>query len=121
MVENKQGGCMARDLSNRVLRHGTLTGYTTFKCKCDLCAQAGAAWRAKRRKPKQPMLSVEPIFGLLDDTNRREISRYLCRYRKTGIPLFRADYWCCRLGVHPYVIYGDQIWNDLWEGEMNVD
>jgi hypothetical protein len=112
---------MARDLSNRVLRHGTLTGYTTFKCKCDLCAAAGAQWRAKRRKPKQPRLPVEPLYGLLHDGNRREMSHIFSRYLKNGIPLFRADYWCCRLGVHPYMVYGDAIWVDLWEVDNSVE
>jgi hypothetical protein len=69
---------------------------------------------------QQPRLPVEPIFNLLDSTNRRAIGDKLRRYRATGIPIYRADYWCCKLGLHPWLVYGDAYFQDLWEGETNV-
>ena len=112
---------MARNLANRTLNHGTITGYTTFGCRCDACANAGREWRhqrnLKRRKARPPMLPVEPLFGLLDDSNRRETMKFLRRYINHGIPIYRADFWCCKFGVHPYMVYGDLYFKDLWEGE----
>lgn len=125
MVESEPGGCVGGNLRERKVIHGTITGYTGGGCRCDACAAAGKEWRRKRQEKKRamrpPNLPVEPLYGLLDDSNRREISKYLNRYGSRGIPIYRADYWCCRLGVHPWMVYGDLYFKDLWEGEQNVE
>lgn len=123
MGQRKQGGCMARDLSNRVLNHGTITGYTTFKCRCVPCAAAGAAWREKRRKHKLPMryLPIEPLMRFVDDENRRAFSHVVKRCKVKGLNVYAADKWCVQFGVHPWVVYGDAFFADIWEGENNVE
>lgn len=113
---------MGKDLRNRRLTHGTITGYTTHGCRCEPCAEAGARWREKRKaryaaKPKPPMLPVEPILAILDDYNRREITLVLKRSMARGISVYRADRICCKLGVHPWMVYGDLYFQDLWKQE----
>ena len=34
------------------------------------------------------------------------------RYRQTGIPLYAADRWACRLGYHPANLWGEDWWTD---------
>jgi hypothetical protein len=103
------------------MMHGTINGYTRHACRCEHCAEAGRLWREKRkaraRASAPPRLSVEPIYALLDDSNRREISNKLKRYKVKGIPIYNADFWCCKLGVHPWMVYGDAYFQDLWAGD----
>ncbi len=105
------------------MNHGTITGYTTFKCKCELCAAAGAAWRAKRRKHHLPMryLPIEPLLPYVDDHHHRAFSEVVRRCRKDGMNIYTADRWCITFGVHPWVVYGDAFFSDVWEGEQNVE
>ena len=115
---------MATDLRPGV-KHGTITGYTNGGCRCVECAAMGAAWRAKRRerekKPPVPRLPVEPLLPYFADHESRKVRHYLYRYQATGVTVFKVDELCCRLGLHPWMIYGDTFFQDVWEGETNVD
>lgn len=31
------------------------------------------------------------------------------------VTVFQADRLCCRIGYHPYEVYGDLYFQDLWE------
>lgn len=103
------------------MMHGTISGYTSGGCRCEPCMEAGREWRRKRQAKivanRPPKLPVAPIYALLDDSNRRRYSSALNRYAKTGIPIYSADAWCCKLGVHPWMVYGDLYFQDLWEKE----
>lgn len=100
------------------MMHGTLTGYTNKGCRCADCKAAGKQWRENRRpKRVQRRLPVEPIIAMLDDSNRRDFMHGLKRFVDVGIPIFSADHWCCKLGYHPWMVYGDVWFEDIWEKE----
>jgi len=50
----------------QVIEHGTLTGYTSRKCRCELCRAASAAWRRNVTRQSaygrwQPYVDAEPV------------------------------------------------------------
>lgn len=109
---------MGKNPRRSPITHGTLTGYTNCGCRCEACAAAGKKWREKRKSRQAPRLPIQPILDKLDDSNRRQMMKSLGRYIDTGIPLFSADYWCCKLGLHPWLVYGDLFFQDIWEGDQ---
>lgn len=40
------------------LRHGTLTGYTKYSCRCDLCKSAAVAYQTKWRENRKQSVTV---------------------------------------------------------------
>lgn len=115
MGEREQGGCMAADLRPGI-SHG-IRGYTHNKCRCEVCDAAGAVWKAKRRKVKLPTryLPVEPLLRFVDEEHRRAFGHVVKRCRDKGMSVYLADKWCVKLGVHPWVVYGDAFFADIWE------
>lgn len=107
------------------MNHGTITGYTKYACRCVECAAAGAAWRVKRRernrKPPVPRLPIEPLLPYFADRETRKIRHYMYRNREVGLTVFKVDELCCRLGLHPWMIYGDAFFQDVWEGDRNAN
>lgn len=102
--------------------HGTITGYTRHACRCEHCAQAGRDWREKRKARRNaiPRLPVEMIYPHVKGADRRRQMAALQRYAKQGIPIYKADIWCCRLGLHPWFVFGDLYFQDLWEAEQHA-
>jgi len=41
------------------------------------------------------------------------------RWIKCGIRLYRADKICIQYGYHPYEVYGDTWYEDIWNKEKN--
>lgn len=98
--------------------HGRYKTYKQNGCRCEPCREAGKVWRSENRKPRaQRRLPVEPILAQLDDYNRRDYMHGLKRFIGPGIPIFSADHWCIKLGLHPWIVYGDLWFQDIWEGE----
>jgi hypothetical protein len=73
--------------SNTGIRHGSTTGYVTYRCRCDKCRAAWAEYhRQKRQENKQRQWTGdEPWHGTAAGADYYRCS---CRRCKT----FRADY-----------------------------
>ncbi len=101
-------------------QHGTVTGYFTYRCRCGPCRAAGseyfAAYRAEhpRRVTRLPNLPLEPLEALLHSRgmvwNDVAGGTAVKEWRKNGIPALSADTVACRLGAHPFEVYGDLWW-----------
>lgn len=100
---------------------GTVNAYNNG-CRCEPCRDAKAVytldWRQTRNAAVQ-RFDVAP----LEDYLRRQHGLWLCDlmisgtavkdWRRRGIPWYRADVICCKVGVHPYAVWGPE-----WEATV---
>lgn len=110
------------------MTHGTLGGYVHHHCRCDECRAAYAGYKrdynARRRQPTEvswgilaegclPMAPLEAAMAKAGTTIWRTHinSRWVARWRATGIPWHRADAMACAIGLHPSEIWGEDWWN----------
>ena len=90
--------------------HGKRSTYYDHGCRCEACTEAKNNFKFKladselRRK-----LPVEPLSEAMPEDMRRRHRDSLIRWKKTGgISLYAADKMACQIGLHPYVIWGDE-------------
>lgn len=94
--------------------HGTVSCYRNGGCRCDECRMAV---RDIKRLQAQPTLSVQPMIDKLPIDFRIRFRDSLINWQKNGIRLYRADKICIQYGYHPYEVYGDTWYEDIWNKE----
>jgi hypothetical protein len=95
------------------MNHGTVRAYRVHGCRCDECSQNHYFWAVGRGKI-HPRLPVEPIIGVMTDTQRHLHRAWILQRRKFGVRLHEADKMCVSLGMHPWTVYGDLWFSDTW-------
>jgi hypothetical protein len=78
-------------------RHGTTTGYVTpYRCRCDRCRAAWAAWTAQRNSQRRQLLAegVDVEHG-----SRSTYGNWGCRCRpcKDAANVYRRDWYARRV------------------------
>ena len=84
----------------RELRHGTVDGYYSFKCKCDACRAASRAYRAELRSRPIPHGTAT---GYQNRGCRCEPCREAEAEARLGRGLVRCHVCGVRLRDHPMV------------------
>lgn len=90
-------------------KHG-ITGYQNYKCRCDICAGAAKAIRARYRPVTDNVdlrLPGEPLIERLDRDERWYDRNVGARLLRNGLTVYAADRWAIRFGYHPYEIWGE--------------
>jgi hypothetical protein len=95
------------------VKHGTISAYRTHKCRCVECKICYYRWSVSRGD-SHPRLPVEPIYEVMTATQRHLHKDWLWSHRKHGVRLHEADKMCVSLGLHPWTVYGDLWWSDMW-------
>ena len=94
-------------------KHGSLACYRAG-CRCDPCREAGRIGN-RRRSRGLPRLPIEPL-ARLTDAHFKDAHQYVFRNAHTkGLTIYQADKLCCEAGLHPWLVYGDAWFQDLWE------
>lgn len=97
--------------------HGTANGYNGHACRCDRCREA-IRLKNQGRTRQQRRLPVEPVMRFTDCEIRHKYFQTLKAGQERGWTIAQADRFCCRvLGLHPWVVYGDEWFADLWQKE----
>jgi hypothetical protein len=103
-------------------QHGRIGAYREG-CRCEPCKTVGKESNAKRKRRStgQPTINVQPMKDNLPKVFLHDHRGPLVEWEKTGIPIFFADRICIKYGHHPWNIFGDEWYRDLWEqGETNA-
>ncbi len=66
-----------------------------------------------------PVAAVRNV--VVADENRRAFSHVVKRCKVKGLNIYAVDKWCVQFGVHPWVVYGDAFFSDIWEGDQGVE
>jgi len=82
-------------------------------CRCEACVAAAAVVRERHRASKVK-LPVEPLLKLLSPLEIQSCKGTLERYKEVGMTPYQADRMCCRFGWHPWLVFGDLWFADLW-------
>jgi hypothetical protein len=107
-VGNEKGRGMATTNG----RCGTNAGYS-HGCRCDACKAAASVVR-QRHRGSTVKLPVDPLIRLLTPQEVRSCQGTLERYKETGMTPYQADRLCCKFGWHPWMVFGDLWFADLW-------
>jgi len=102
------------------LRHGRLNTYKRDGCRCDICKEVGSKYNATRYRP-QFRLPIAPILECLDSSQNTKRVRLEQRYGERGVTIGFADRFCIGIGKHPWEVYGDLWFQDLWDKEKKKD
>ena len=103
--------------------HGTRKKYEVEKCRCDLCCARRRQYNKERNEQKKNnriYLPPEPIWEVMTQEQRNNAPTFMSAYSKKGIPLYNADRWCIKLGLHPWSVYGDVWFEESWR-RMGVE
>lgn len=72
--------------------------------------------RPMRALKGEPRFPIQPLIDKLGWSRSRVLKRFgwtTDTWRRAeaqgGLPLCKADEWCCALGMHPV-----EVWGDLW-------
>lgn len=103
----------------RKTEHG-LYAYTALGCRCYVCKKAMARKNAARPQCATTYISVQPLIDRFGDTFVKRNPRNIPKWLKIGISHRAADRICVEYGYHPYEVYGDLWFYDIWE-EMRKD
>lgn len=85
-------------------------------CRCDKCKATIKARNLKRGGRKRvPKVPFDPIIEAMSLEMRGIHSNTVRANAGKEISIFMADRWCVKLGYHPWTIYGDLWFRDIWE------
>lgn len=96
-----------------VLNHGIEAGYRKG-CRCEPCQQGHRDYQYRQYHAK-PRLPFDPIVAFMSPEVRVARSKLIKAQTGKTISIFQADRLCCSLGFHPWQVYGDLYFQDLWE------
>lgn len=94
--------------------HGTMSGYSSYKCRCDLCRQAKKEHSMQKTREKL-RLPYEPLAEFMPEEFFERHGRAIKVWKEKGLSIFEADRICTRYGVHPFAVYGTFWYSDMWE------
>jgi hypothetical protein len=105
-----------------ITEHG-MSMYRQRKCRCDICKQAAADQRKQFRKPDHiPTVRLDghTLLERLEADGRLLAVHTSIRdkWRRFGIAIHSADFWCIKLGYHPVEIWGNDFYQDLPQDEL---
>jgi len=100
----------SRPAARTFLKHGVYNSYKNG-CRCDPCKEAYSTWK----KARVVTLPFDQLLTVM--TKEQKVSHANLIAAKTGgtISLFHADKLCCKFGYHPWQVYGDLYFRDIWE------
>jgi hypothetical protein len=96
---------------------GTNTKYRNEGCRCAECKEAGRVSNAGRKSRSAIRLPIEPLLPYMGRDLRNSYRDTIRKALVEGLTIYRADVLCCRIGRHPWEIYGDLWFQDLWEDD----
>lgn len=89
--------------------HG-ITGYQTYKCRCEVCVTAARSIR-ERNRPRSDSSKLRLDGQVLIDrlvADERWFDRNMAlRVLANGLNVYSADRYAVKFGYHPYEIWGD--------------
>lgn len=97
--------------------HGTNTKYRNEGCRCSECKEAGRVSNAGRKSRSAIRLPLEPLLPYMSQSFKTSNRVTIKDARTNGLTIYRADALCCKMGRHPWEIYGDLWFQDLWEDD----
>jgi hypothetical protein len=60
-------------------------------------------------------LPIEPLLKVLPSEWRQTHHKSIATWQRIGLTVFHADRLCCKFGYHPWTIYGDLWFQEIWE------
>lgn len=90
--------------------HGKKSTYYKHGCRCELCVACIEQIRMEQRTSElRRKLPVEPLYEVMSEKTRHQYRKSLYYWKNSGgISLYTADKVACQIGLHPYVIWGDE-------------
>lgn len=91
----------------------SLARYRFYKCRCDLCVAAHAAYNASRRKHRLIAAHIDPapLIEMIRRSGEMVSNGGLCkqveRWETRGIDVYEADRQCVKRGYHPFEVFGE--------------
>lgn len=64
---------------------------------------------------------MEPLARLADDYFKSRHQVIFDKSRTQGLTIYQADRLCCEAGLHPWLVYGDLWFKDLWEKDEQAE
>jgi hypothetical protein len=98
---------------------GTRYKYIKRKCRCELCKEAIAVYNKERarRKREVPHFPLQPVIDRMTKHQRGLHETLIKTSSDKSLSVYRIDRLCCSLGFHPYEVYGDLWYEDIWNSE----
>lgn len=91
----------------------------TYKrgCRCRPCTDAVNEYNRNkdRRKKQQARIPFDPILSVMSMEQKRQHWALIESSTGKTIPIYQADRLCIKFGYHPWTVYGDMWFQDLWE------
>lgn len=101
--------------------HGLIATYASG-CRCEPCRDALKRKNA-RRKRAHPTLPTSFLVTHLPKDFTSRYKKSLATWEDKGIPVFTADTICVEYGLHPWTVFGDlwyqDVWNDMEKETVN--
>ncbi len=96
------------------IKHGTMSGYSSCNCRCDLCRAAKKKNSIEKRE-KKLRLPYRPLEEFMPEDFFSTHKRAIEVWKEKGLSIFEADRICTKYGVHPFAVYGTYWYSDMWE------
>lgn len=99
-------------------QHG-IYGYQHHGCRCEICIEKMRAFRAKYRPPKSDNQNIRLSARVFVDRLERDgrltaiPTSKIHRWLKYDMDIYAADRQACKLGYHPYEIWGDAFYQGV--------
>lgn len=98
----------------RKTEHG-LYAYGALGCRCEVCKKAMRRKNAARPSRKSTYITVQPLLDKFGDKFAKQHELSMPKWLEKGISHRAIDTICVKYGYHPYEIYGDLWFEDIWE------
>ncbi len=98
----------------RKTEHG-LYAYNALGCRCEVCKKAMRRKNAARPSRKSTYITVQPLIDKFGDKFTKQYPGSLVKWLEGGITHRSIDRICVEYGYHPYEVYGDLWFEDIWE------
>lgn len=99
--------------------HGKASTYR-HGCRCLPCKMAMTEDNKKRDR-RSARLPVEPLARLTDEHFKIKHQTIFDKSRTQGLTIYQADRLCCEAGLHPWLVYGDLWFKDIWEKDEQAE
>jgi hypothetical protein len=100
------------------LSHGSQYTYYKLKCRCQECTdgikKAIKDNNEKRKSRKAARLSILPLLEFLPKEFSFDYRRSISKWEQRGLTVYEADRICTKYGFHPFLVYGNAWYDDMW-------
>lgn len=98
---------------------GTRYKHTKHGCNCALCLEAVERYNEERarKKKEMPRFALQPIVDRMTREQKESHSGLIKANAGKSLTIYKIDRLCCSLGFHPYEVYGDLWYEDIWNSD----